>query len=111
VTQKGNDMDNATKRTFVRAWKAEYAACVKANALRDKIDTADALGRPTARLESQLKTQNAKMDKALEPVISLISTGEIDENATAECRQELGNLYGYAGDCYISLYHDFKPGQ
>lgn len=104
-------MDNATKRTFVRAWKAEYAACVKANALRDKIDTAEALGRPMARLESQLKTQTSKMDEALEPVIALISTGEIGESATAECRQELGDLYGYAGDCYISLYHDFKPGQ
>ena len=36
----------------------------------------------------------------------MIEKGEVSEDAASECKDVLGNLYGYVADCYYCLYLD-----
>lgn len=102
-------MKNIIKQQFVKNWTKEYESTVKANQLRDKLETAQALGKATTRLQNQINGEQYKADSALNTVATMIETGLLPEDAHKQCKEELGNLYGYVCDCYCGLYDEFKP--
>ncbi len=101
-------MTPATKRLFVKCWKAEYAATVKANKLSDDIDLAYILEKPVARLENSLSTWNKKQNEACDALIPLVESGELTKDVVDLCREELGEIYGYVCDCYHDFWLDFN---
>nr|WP_282764510.1 hypothetical protein [Alteromonas macleodii] len=99
-------MTNAQKRRFASYWKKEYEATLKINSLQADLEKAEMLCLPKARLKSRIASWRIKQTQSLQVIESMIKKGEVSENAASECKEVLGNLYGYVADCYHCLYLD-----
>jgi len=99
-------MTNAQKRRFASCWKKEYEATLKINSLQADLDKAEILGLPKARLKSRIASWQTKQTQSLQAIESMIEKGEVSEDTASECKDVLGNLYGYVADCYYCLYLD-----
>ena len=99
-------MNNAQKRRFASYWKKEYEATLKINSLQADLEKAEMLCLPKARLKSRIASWRIKQTQSLQVIESMIKKGEVSENAASECKEVLGNLYGYVADCYHCLYLD-----
>ena len=97
------------KKLFASCWKKEYAATIKLQSLQEASDLAYRLDKPTARLQNQINAWALKQNAACEPLIPLIQTGVMGEDATHQCADLLGDLRGYVADCYYAMWLDFKP--
>lgn len=99
-------MTNAQKRRFVSLWQKEYDATVEIHRLQSRIESAQMFGGPTGSLVSRVKRLEKKRDKACHDIITMIEQGIADENTPENCKEELGHLHGYVGDCYCAIYAD-----
>lgn len=99
----------AHKRLFVKCWQREYAATTQLLALERRLETAELLEKPTARLSRQVATAQAKVNTACDPLIPLVQNGTLGEDATVQCQAMLGDIRGYVADCYLALWLDHKP--
>jgi len=96
------------KKRFARLWKKEYDATVKSQNLNTRLDMAQTLGNPTARIRTSIESANKTRDKAVNDIEQMVCQGIAPSNAVNLCKEELGNLCGYAADCFHDIYHECK---
>lgn len=104
-------LSEAHKKLFAACWKKEYAATLKLNSLREASDRAYQRDLPTARLENQIQVWQRKQNDACDPLIPLIESGVLGQDATVQCASRLGEISGYVADCYYSMWLDHKPAE
>ncbi|KTG21993.1 hypothetical protein AUR67_00505 [Pseudoalteromonas sp. XI10] len=100
-------MKTSTKIKFAKLWAAERDICDQINDAYKKIETAEALEKPTKTLQKKHDSLVSKQAKVHKKIELMLINGELGKDAPKQCRSELGDLYGYVEDCFYEVWDDY----